>query len=312
MARSGRAGVTTLMATALVPPVEARLRVATGALCLPLCGEWHAKAPALVCIDPSALDGEGADAAKDFAWRGVPIVFYTEYTLSSLHAVAASPLRAYRHLIFDVDDDVSTLARLAPDARAATVGAELGGALAAPLERLDFGLREAAEAVVQNPARFFDAVDLARHCGMSRRTTDRHFKAAGLAPAKHLVVASRAYWAIRSLSVARVTTAAAAAAVGYESTRALLRHARLLWGQSPRECAALPPTALLQGVRAFTLTEDGTGRNSGAECALPARPDRTSFSAVSTAVDPRGIEPGLFCSRGGMLEPDKPINCRTS
>jgi transcriptional regulator GlxA family with amidase domain len=123
------------------------------------------------------------------------------------------------------------------------------------LERMPLALREAAEAVIETPECFFDAEDVAARARLSRRHVDRLFGNYGLAPAKHLVIACRAYATVRLLSEERSSIASAAGAVGYDGQRGIRRHCESVWGVAPKVAAQLTKEELLKGVVDYVTRE---------------------------------------------------------
>ena len=130
-------------------------------------------------------------------------------------------------------------------------------------EQLPLGVREAAESVVETPECFFDADDVARRARLSRRHLDRVFQRAQFASAKQLVIACRAYTAIRLLASSAPGIDTAAKVVGYDGERGLRRHSDAIWHTGPRAAATMPMEILQEKLVDFICNTMSDGPPDG-------------------------------------------------
>lgn len=277
--------MTSLILIALAPPLADRVRRAFPGQCADLGAVVTDEDSdvGFLCADPVFLsnDPERATRADHLITQGVPLVCYTSFTPNGLQAAAREPRPVARHLLFDVDDGPERLIQLRDEVAAQRFQLELFRLIGYHLRGLPYGLREAAESLLHNPAGYFDAGDLSRSAGYSRRHADRRFAASGLAPVKHLVIAARAYLCIRRLAVTALSINDCAAAMGYESDRALRRHTQAIWGITPKECTGIPRSVLLEGVRRFVLVPS---ENDGLETLTIQCPIRASRDVRTTTL----------------------------
>jgi len=242
---------------ALPPQMRARLEDAIAPNLLRELVDLHADGilPRRVCLEPSMVRRDPVlyGVVAQYVEHQVPVVLYCTLTPEAIRdASVLLSFGADRIFLFDVDDSAPRLASLAEDTRHAPITRELMRALSPWLERLPLGVRETAEAVIDAPERFFDAEDVAARARLSRRHVDRLFAVHGLAPAKHLVIACRAYVAVRLLATRASSINDAAELVGYDGQRGVRRQSESIWGLPPRAAALLPTDKLLRGIIEFT------------------------------------------------------------
>lgn len=252
------------VASALPAALEARLRAsACGGELLPLpdCTASFGVLDVLV-VDPTHLPDAELDAlAARLAREGPPCVVYTTATQAALERVAAYPaLQPLRVFVAGVDDDPAQLAGAIADAAARVNPAVLRNRLTGLLPPLPPTMQVALDLLLRRPERFFDAVDLARHAGLSRRHVDRVLLAQGLAPAKKWVIAARVWHAVQLQRRKHLSLAEVARRLGYADPKALRRHrASVLGGTSEHEGDG---QAMLEGVVAFLTEAEAEGPSS--------------------------------------------------
>jgi len=110
--------------------------------------------------------------------------------------------------------------------------------------------------VIRKPEQFFDAGDVARQAGLSRRHLDRVLTAADLAPAKNWIVGARAWHAVHLLASGRCSVESVAARLGYADRKALRRHLDAVWESPPTRLARADSTVLLRDLVRFLRTRE--------------------------------------------------------
>lgn len=224
---------------ALPPLLESQLRAAGFAQHLvPLRLEQNGAAPPpdLVVLDPliAASPTEGEALSGAIAALQVPCLFYTISAPRALHAVVGlQHLDPVRVLIKGVDDTTNEIRTAVAEALRRGETATLRRALAAALAELPPTLQFALDLALRRPEQFFDAADIARHAGFSRRHVDRVLHHQGLAPAKQWVIAARVWHALHLQRAGRMTSADAASRLGYADPKALRRHREIVLGRQP-------------------------------------------------------------------------------
>lgn len=218
------------IAVALPPLLERQLLAAGyGEQLMALTSGNDASVPQadVLVLDPTLCAAPDADSA--LASRAseleVPCVFYTTTAPRALHAVVAmGHLDPVRVLLAGVDDTPLQIRAAIDDAVLRGDVARLRRALAGVLHELPPTLQFALDMALRRPEQFFDAADVARQAGFSRRHVDRVLHDHRLAPAKQWVIAARVWHAQHLQEKRRMTTVDAAARLGYADPKALRRH----------------------------------------------------------------------------------------
>ena len=224
------------IAVALPPLLEQQLRAAGYGEQLAPVGGCDGEVPDadVLVLDPSlcvAPDGD-ASLASRASELDVPCVFYTTSAPRALHAVVAmGHLDPVRVLVTGVDDTPPQIRAALDDAVLRGDVARLRRALAGALHELPPTLQFALDMALRRPEQFFDAADVARHAGFSRRHVDRVLHDHRLAPAKQWVIAARVWHAQHLQHKRRMTGVDAAAHLGYADAKALRRHRESVLGQ---------------------------------------------------------------------------------
>ena len=247
------------IAVALPPLLERQLRAAGYAEQLaPIASPCDGRIPQadvlvldpVLCVAPDA-DGALASRASELE---VPCVFYTTSAQRALHAVVAmGHLDPVRVLLSGVDDTPPQIRAAIDEAVLRGDVARLRRALAGALHELPPTLQFALDMALRRPEQFFDAADVARHAGFSRRHVDRVLHDHRLAPAKQWVIASRVWHAQHLQQKRRMTTVDTAARLGYADPKALRRHRESVLGQ---EVSAIrhDSRATLQSIHRYLTT----------------------------------------------------------
>lgn len=217
------------IAVALPEALAARLHVAGyGERLVPLRpSDDDGADPDVVVLDPQLVTAPGGDT--ELAQRVIdlraPCVFYTDSAPRALQAVVAlQHLDPVRVLIGGIDDSLDGIRTAIADAILRGDTAGLPRAMSRTLAELPPTLQFALDLALRRPEQFFDASDVARHAGFSRRHVDRVLHDQGLAPAKQWVIAARVWHALHLQRGRRMTIADAAARLGYADPKALRRH----------------------------------------------------------------------------------------
>lgn len=215
------------IAVALPAPLAARLQAAGCTMRMDALRADEEDAADVVVLDPRmavAPDGNPG-LARHAAMLGAPCLFYTSSAPPALQAVVAlRHLDPVRVLVAGVDDSPESLRAAIADAILRGDTAGLPRAMARTLVELPPTLQFALDLALRRPEQFFDASDIARHAGFSRRHVDRVLHEHGLAPAKQWVIAARVWHALQLQRGRRMTSADAAARLGYADPKALRRH----------------------------------------------------------------------------------------
>ena len=213
----------------------------------------------LLIVDPCRLTPRPDDAAmvRDLSSAGVPCVFYTESSPRALRSVVGvADVSAVRLVLFGIDDDPAAFGGLLHLAPRRSHAQRLVNALAGGLEPLVPVARVALITVLRRPDRFFDAGDVARAAGLSRRPLDRLLARASLAPARNWVVGARVWHALFLIVRERCIVEAAASRLGYADSKGLRRHLDAVWGATPRTLATTSDDQLLCEVIAYLKTRN--------------------------------------------------------
>jgi AraC-like DNA-binding protein len=240
----------------LQPRYVERLAAALGgcAALRPLRGGEPDEPFDLLVIDPRLL---GNDLSLDTTIRRqvaqhVPAVYYTAVSQEALVAAATSRLLwPERLLVFGEDDRPKSLQWLLNLVPRIAHARRLRQRVQRLLDRVPPQVRDALEVVIVRPVQFVDARDVAAHAGLSRRHLDRVLSLARLAPARHWVVASRAWQAARLLARRGRSVEATAGQLGYPDGKALRRHLRAVWGLTPMALAGAELESLLAQLVAY-------------------------------------------------------------
>ncbi len=177
----------------------------------------------------------------EFVAAIVPVVVYAVLTPRTARFMSHTNATAVRQLVLHgIDDEPERLRQIieglgASDADTVFVrpiGAALSAAGAPP------ALGAAIRLLFRTPRRFQSAEDLATASGLSRRWVNECLAAAGLAPARILVMAARVWRAYHDLQVPGTSVGTVAARLSYPDVKSFRRHARSCTGIPPSEWKA--------------------------------------------------------------------------
>lgn len=222
------------IALAVPPVMEVRIREASeGAVFTNLCLDGRLASGCradVVVLDPGLVGKQFSVAdveALRCEWQA-PVVFYTHPTAESLRAaVAFARLEPIALVIAGADDSHGGLRGAVEQALQRGVTGALVARLAPRLSTVVPSVRFALEHLLGAPEQYFDAEDLARRAGLSRRHVDRILQQSGLAPAKRWVIVVRAWHAL-ALRSRNASLATVARRLGYPDGRTVRRHLALL------------------------------------------------------------------------------------
>lgn len=242
------------------PFVERLARATAGTTRLVRLGELGpAQPPDLLVVDPRRLSPTSRDttAVYRFVRAQVPCVYYTASTQAALRAVvAATELTPVRLVLFDVDDDPPTLESVIALAPRHAHAFKLREAMRELLRPLVPSVRTTLDMVLRKPEQFFDAHDLARRIGLSRRHLDRVLTQADLAPAKNWIVGARAWHAVFLIACSQCSVEQTASRLGYADTKALRRHLSAVWRKLPTQLTCAELDVLLRELATFLHTRE--------------------------------------------------------
>jgi AraC-like DNA-binding protein len=179
----------------------------------------------------------GIDVVESIA-AIVPVVVYAVLTPRTARFMSHANPSAVRQLVLHgIDDDTDRFRQIieglgASDADTVLVRPIIAAlsAAAAPL-----ALGAAVHLLFRAPRRFRSAADLATASGLSRRWVNECLAAAGLAPARVLVIAARVWRAYHDLQVPGASVGMVAARLSYPDLKSFRRHARSCTGITPSE-----------------------------------------------------------------------------
>lgn len=186
-----------------------------------------------IVLDPMLADADRRGSIVSLVTgAGLPCLFYTGKSAEALRAaVGMQPLRPARVFVEGVDDDERELRAAVAEIAASGGVAMLARELASRVRLLPPTLQFAVDLLLRRPEQFFDAADVARQAGMSRRHLDRVLEHHGCAPAKRWVVAARVWHAVQLQRRGHLSFTEVAARLGYADAKALRRHRASVLGE---------------------------------------------------------------------------------
>jgi AraC-like DNA-binding protein len=191
-------------------------------------------------VDPSvdsAVSGLGIETVHTIA-AVVPVIVYGVLTPRMARFMSNTTASGVRQLVLHgIDDDPERFRQLLEGLGAAdsdavfvrSIIAALSAAAAPP------ALAAAIRLLFRTPRRFRTAEDLAAASGLSRRWVNECLSAAGLAPARILVIAARVWRAYHDLRVPGASIGVVANRLRYPDVKSFRRHARMCTGIPPSE-----------------------------------------------------------------------------
>jgi len=168
----------------------------------------------------------------------VPVVVYAVLTPRTARFMSHANPSAVRQLVLHgIDDDTDRFRQIieglgSSDADTVLVRPIIA-ALSAAAAPLALGAAVASPLPRAPPLSF--AADLATASGLSRRWVNECLAAAGLAPARVLVIAARVWRAYHDLQVPGASVGMVAARLSYPDLKSFRRHARSCTGITPSE-----------------------------------------------------------------------------
>lgn len=214
----------------------------------------------VVLLDPARLDGRDTIELLRSALRhnGSPCVFCTTLSGESLRAaVAAAGLEPTTVLTTDEDPDGSRIGSILDDLGSERAGRELWELFAFHSIDLPHHVEQVVRDMVRAPEHHFDAEDLARAAGMSRRHLDRVLRGVGICSARRLVVAVRVAHAVDRIAHQRRSVTATSESLGYASRVVLSRHIKGVIGRVPTDLGeGLESQEIRDALRRFVTTLD--------------------------------------------------------
>ncbi|HEY9226140.1 MAG TPA: AraC family transcriptional regulator [Gemmatimonadaceae bacterium] len=209
----------------------------------------------LVIIDPLSV---GADVhlierlAASIMTSGARCAFYTEFSAAHMHAVGAAAALAPLALWIAGVDDASPEFRLRVLRLAGhQIVLNTLEMLRPAIEQLPWRLGSAVVTLFAEPERFFDARDLERTAGLSRRSVDRQLVDTGFVTASRLIVAAKLLHAAARLQCGGTTVLEVASSLGYSAHEVLGRQCQRVLGCRPSALATYPADALCFAIAAF-------------------------------------------------------------
>lgn len=199
-------------------------------------------------LDPSAGGATGFSACIGLArWAPhLPVVLYVPLTPEAANAILAFPRRRVHGLVLrDHDDGRERLRRVVEEAGGASVALRFVRQLHTQLGILPRSLHDAVRKAFVHPASLPDVDALSAAAGLTRRSVDRWFRRAGIAPASCVLDIAHTLGAYRAMRGTKLGTAAAARRLGYQSARALVRRTSAATGATPAALREMPEPGLL-------------------------------------------------------------------
>jgi AraC-like DNA-binding protein len=168
----------------------------------------------------------------------VPVVVYAMLTPRTARFMSHANASAVRQLVLHgIDDDPERLRQLIEGLGASDADTVLVRPIVAALSAAGAppALSAAIRLLFRTPRRFRSAEDLAGTSGLSRRWVNECLAAAGLAPARILVMAARVWRAYHDLQIPGTSVSSIAARLSYPDIKSFRRHARSCTGIPPSE-----------------------------------------------------------------------------
>lgn len=192
----------------------------------------HASAFDVAVLDPAAT-GHGRSTCLTILRRLplVPVVLYVPVSADAMRAIVALSHRASDVVaLHGFDDRPERLRQIVESAATRATAVRLVDHLHPWLEQLPPGLADAVRRAFMHPGAFESVGTLADSAGFERRTLDRWFLRAGLAPASSVLAAARALEAYDVMRLGTLSMAAAARRLDYRSAKAFVRRTKLATG----------------------------------------------------------------------------------
>ena len=168
----------------------------------------------------------------------VPVVVYAVLTPRTARFMSHTNASAVRQLVLHgIDDDPERLRQIIEGLGASAADTALVRPIIAALSASGAppALGAAIRLLFRTPRRFRSAADLAAASGLSRRWVNECLAAAGLAPARVLVIAARVWRAYHDLQIPGASVSAVASRLAYPDIKSFRRHARSCTGIPPSE-----------------------------------------------------------------------------
>ena len=176
-----------------------------------------------------------------------PVIGYVAVTAAAIRAThALTKLGASDVLIRGMDDGPAALSAALRSVVASTAANRLLRVASGAMASLPVAVARGVGEAFEHPERFHSVTQLAQASASTRRSLDRWLARVGMAPARTLLACARTHAAFNLLATGHVRVGAAAAQLGYPSTRALSRELHALTGHAARSIGtALSPDAIV-------------------------------------------------------------------
>jgi AraC-like DNA-binding protein len=174
----------------------------------------------------------------EFVAAIIPVVVYAVLTPRTARFMSHTNSSAVRQLVLHgIDDEPERLRQIIEGLGASEADTVLVRPIIAALSAAGapIALGAAIRLLFRTPRRFRSAEDLAAASGLSRRWVNECLAAAGLAPARILVIAARVWRAYHDLQVPGTSVGTVAARLSYPDIKSFRRHARSCTGIPPSE-----------------------------------------------------------------------------
>lgn len=238
-----------MLIVAYLPPVLLRhlQRVATpdhDVIAVTTWGDLHdvvrTSGAEVAIVDPSAdlaVSSLGIDTVEIIA-AIVPVVVYAVLTPRTARFMSQTTAAGVRQLVLHgIDDEPERFRQLIEGLGASDADTVLVRSIVVALSAVAAppALGAAIRLLFRTPRRFRTAEDLAAASGLSRRWVNECLAAAGLAPARVLVIAARVWRAYHDLQVPGASVGVVATRLRYPDVKSFRRHARMCTGIPPSE-----------------------------------------------------------------------------
>jgi AraC-like DNA-binding protein len=192
----------------------------------------------LVLLDPARLTERETVERVRAALRlhGSRCVFCTTLSGDNMRAVvAASSLEPATVLTLDEDGTDERIVQILDDLGSIRTARELWELFGFHTKGLSLQIERVIRDLLAAPEHHFDAEDVARTAGLSRRHLDRILRSAGICSARRLVVAVRVAHAVDRIVRQERSVTATSESLGYASRVVLSRHIKTVVGRVPTE-----------------------------------------------------------------------------
>jgi AraC-like DNA-binding protein len=185
--------------------------------------------------------------------------------------VSAASLEPMTVLTLDEDDGGERVVQILNDLGSARAARDLWELFAFHTMELSRHLERVVRDLLAAPEHHFDAEDVARTAGMSRRHLDRQLRGVGICSARRLVVAVRVAHAIDRIVRQQRSVTATSESLGYASRVVLSRHIKTVIGRVPTELGeGLASSEIRESLRRFIAALDVAAVSTAGDASIEA------------------------------------------